>query len=251
MPLRDVTLTVLFNNHSQDPRLKAAHGMSCLIEGLDKTVLFDTGGDGIILLDNMKALGKDPKAVDIVVISHAHWDHSGGLFVFLHQAKPGIEVFVPRSVSALFRDHIALLGAKPTVVDDPVAILKGLHSTGEMGDDQLPADRHEQALVFEGENGPVVLTGCAHPAIVDIVGRAREIVPGAVDMVLGGFHLKDSKDDETARVIDGLKELGVRRIGPSHCTGDQHAPAFRQAWGDDGVVGFDVGAVVPLRAQAA
>ena len=250
MPLRDVTLTVLFNNHSRNPRLKAAHGMSCLIEGLDKTILFDTGGDGVILLDNMRALGKDPKAVDIVVLSHAHWDHSGGLFAFLHRARPGVEAVIPRAVSQVFREHAALLGAKVTVVDGPVGIVGGLHSTGEMGGEHLPADRREQALVFEGEAGAVVLTGCAHPDVVDIVRRAREIVPGAVDMVLGGFHLKDSEADVAERVIGGLKDLGVRRMGPSHCTGDKHTDAFRRTWGD-GLIGFDVGAVVPIRVRAA
>lgn len=249
MPTRDVTLTVLFNNNTRNPKLRAAHGMSCLIEGLSRTILFDTGGDGVILLDNMKVLGKDPKAVDVVAISHGHWDHSGGLFAFLHQARPGIEVFMPRAVSGLFREHAALLGAKVTVVDGPVEIVKGLHSTGELGDENLSTDKHEQGLVFEGEAGAVVLTGCAHPAIVDIVKRAHEIVPGAIDAVVGGFHLKDSKAEEAERVIDGLKGLGVRRMGPSHCTGETHTDAFRRVWGD-GLVGFDAGTTFTFKVAA-
>jgi 7,8-dihydropterin-6-yl-methyl-4-(beta-D-ribofuranosyl)aminobenzene 5'-phosphate synthase len=240
MPARDVTITVLFNNNTRDPKLRAAHGMSCLIEGLGRTILFDTGGDGVILLDNMKALRKDPKAVDVVALSHAHWDHSGGLFAFLHRARPGIDAFIPRAVSALFREHAALLGAKVTVVDGPVEIVQGLHSTGEMGGEHLPVDRREQALVFKGEAGAVVLTGCAHPDVVDIVRRANEIVPGAIDVVLGGFHLKDAETDVAERVIAGLKELGVRRMGPSHCTGEKHTDTFRRTWGD-GLVGFDAG----------
>lgn len=240
MPAPTATLTVLYNNHSRNPLVRPAHGMACLVEGLERTVLFDTGGDGVILLDNMKALGKDPQAVDAVVISHAHWDHTGGLFVFLHQARPGIEVFVPKSVSALFREHVALLGAKPTVVDAPLEILRGLHSTGEMGDAKLPADRREQALVFAGEAGAVVLTGCAHPAIVEIVRQAHHLVPGPIDAVIGGFHLKDAEADVAARAIAGLKGLGIRRIGPSHCTGDTHTEAFRRVWGD-GLIDFDAG----------
>ncbi|WP_316976754.1 MBL fold metallo-hydrolase [Shumkonia mesophila] len=249
MPAHDVTITVLFNNTTRDPRLKAAHGLSCLIEGLSRTVLFDTGGDGVILLDNMAALGKDPKAVEVVVLSHAHWDHSGGLFAFLHRARPGVEAFIPRAVSSVFREHAALLGAKVTVVDGPVEIVKGLHSTGEMGGEHLAVDRREQALVFEGEAGAAVLTGCAHPDVLDIVRRASEIVPGAIDVVLGGFHLKDSETDVAERVIDGLKGLGVRRMGPSHCTGDKHTDAFRRAWGD-GLVGFDAGTTFRLRMAA-
>lgn len=249
MPVRDVTISVLFNNSSRNPKLKAAHGLSCLIEGLGNTVLFDTGGDGVILLDNMKALGKDPKAVDKVVLSHAHWDHSGGLFAFLHQARPGVEAFIPRAVSGLFREHAVLLGAKVTVVDGPVEIVKGLHSTGEMGGEHLPVDRREQALVFKGEAGAVVLTGCAHPDVVDIVRRAHEIVPGAIDVVLGGFHLKDAEADVAERVIGDLKGLGVRRMGPSHCTGETHAEAFRRAW-SDGLVGFDAGTTFTFRMAA-
>jgi len=249
MAARDVTLTVLYNNTARDPALQAAHGLSCLIEGLARTILFDTGGDGDILLDNMKILGKDPATVDVVVLSHAHWDHSGGLFAFLHRARPGIDAFMPRAVSAGFREHAARLGANVTVVDGPVEIVHGLHSTGQMGGERLPPERREQALAFAGEAGTVVLTGCAHPDIVDIVRRAGEVVSGQIDAVLGGFHLKESDAEVAEAVILGLKALGVRRIGPSHCTGDQHRDVFRQTWGAN-VLAFDVGTVLTVRMAA-
>lgn len=249
MAVRDVTITVLYNNTTRDPVLRAAHGLSCLIEGLPRTVLFDTGGDGVILLDNMKALGKDPAAVDVVVLSHAHWDHSGGLFAFLHRARAGVDAFIPRAVSAVFREHAALLGANVTVVDGPIEIVDGVHSTGQMGGERLPAERREQALAFAGEAGTLVLTGCAHPDIVDIVSRANEIVPGDIDAVLGGFHLKESDAEVAEAVILGLKALGVRRIGPSHCTGEQHLDAFRRTWGAN-LIPLGVGTAFSFRMTA-
>ena len=99
MTSRTVDITVLFDDVSQDTSLQAAHGAAYLIEGLSRTILFDTGGDGYILLENMAKLGKNPKDVDLVVISHAHWDHSGGLFAFLREASDDVEVFVPKAVS--------------------------------------------------------------------------------------------------------------------------------------------------------
>ena len=125
MSAPEIVITVLFNDVAQDPRLQTAHGMACLIEGAGRTILFDTGGDGHILLDNMKALGKDPAQVDCIVISHMHWDHSGGLFTFLREVGE-IEVFMPKAISRDFRDHAAMLGARVTVVDEPLKVATGV-----------------------------------------------------------------------------------------------------------------------------
>lgn len=241
-----LTLTVLFNDTTDDPRLTAAHGFSCLIEGLEQTILFDTGGDGHILLENMANLDKNPAAVDIVVVSHAHWDHSGGLFTFLRRARGGIQAYFTKSVAKDFRDHAAFLGAKVHVVDEePVEILPGVTSTGQMGGEKLPIERREQSLVLDTADGTVVLTGCAHPNVVEIVRKARALRPGAIDLVLGGFHLKDSDSDAAAATIRELKGLGVRRMGASHCTGEQHMDAFREAWSGQ-TLSFGCGARVRL-----
>lgn len=249
MESHTVNITVLFNNVPKDPRLQPAHGMSCLIEGLPKTVLFDTGGDGEILLDNMAHLGKDPAAVDIVVISHAHWDHSGGLFTFLHKARRGIDVFLPKGVSKVFREHTALLGAKVHVVEESVEVTGGLRSTGQLGDDDLPDPMKEQAIILDTVEGPVVITGCAHPDILDIVKTSIDLVRGKIHCVLGGFHLHEKSDDEVDALIANLKELGINRMGPSHCTGGKQMQAFRAAWGAD-YVEFGCGTTLSFQVTA-
>jgi 7,8-dihydropterin-6-yl-methyl-4-(beta-D-ribofuranosyl)aminobenzene 5'-phosphate synthase len=233
MTNRSVEITVLFNNVAQDPAVQTAWGFSCLIEGLSQTVLFDTGGDGHILLGNMACLGKDPAAIDIIMISHKHWDHLGGLFTFLRQARKGVDIYFPKAVTARFREHAALLGAKPHVVDEaPAEILDGLLSIGQMGGPDLVEDRREQSIVLRGANGSVLITGCAHPGIVAIARRAREVGRAPLHMVLGGFHLLDTEEPALSGVIGELKDLGIEYLGASHCTGAKQMNAFRAMWGD-------------------
>lgn len=222
-----VTLTVLYNNVSSDPRLQTAWGMSCLVEGTEKTILFDTGGDGEILLSNMEKLGKRPGDIDMIVLSHIHGDHTGGLHDFLQQ-KGDVGIYVPESFPRDFERQAGKTGATVVRVDGPVRIEKGVYSTGQMG-----MMIREQALILRTGKGLVIITGCAHPGVVDIVKRAKEFCEGDVYLVFGGFHLMGSSERGVRRVIAQLRELGVRKAGPSHCTGEAPIAMFREAWGDD------------------
>lgn len=246
MTNRPVEIAVLFNNVAQDPTVQTAWGFACLIEGLSQTVLFDTGGDGHILLENMACLGKDPGAIDIIVISHKHWDHLGGLFTFLRQARKGVDIYFPKAVTARFREHAARLGATPHVVDEaPAEILDELLSIGQMGGPDLVEDKREQSIVLRGAKGSVLITGCAHPGIVSIARRAREVGRAPLHMALGGFHLLDKEEPALSVVIDELRDLGIEYLGASHCTGAKQMEGFRAAWGDR-FVNFGVGARVRL-----
>ena len=91
---------VVFNNVPYKEGLETSWGFSCLIEGLDKTVLFDTGGNGDILLSNMQRLGLAPEAVDAVVLSHIHGDHTGGLAPFWRKIPMSLSLCLNR-----FRPH--------------------------------------------------------------------------------------------------------------------------------------------------
>lgn len=235
-PWPPVTITVLYDNTTLSPGTQAAWGFSCLVEGLEKTVLVDTGGDGDILLANMEALRVQPDDVDVVVLSHGHNDHTGGLAEFVAH-NPDVTVYYPASLSASAVSRAQAAGASLEPVDAPVSICAGLIVISPMGS---PA---ESGLLVETREGHVLITGCAHPGIVEMVTAAAKLVNGPVSAVLGGFHLAARSVGQVERIIHGLKELGVERCGPAHCTGERATAQLRAAFGD-GFVGMGVGAIV-------
>jgi len=221
-----IRLTSVFNNILDQKGLKTGWGYACLIEGMGRTVLFDTGADGDILLDNMRRLGKDPADVDIVVISHIHHDHIGGLDAFLTE-NPTVTVYVPASFPPPVREEIRWR-AELVEVSGPMQIAPALFTTGELG-----RSIREQALVLKTGEGLVVVTGCAHPGIVDITRKAKELHGGSISLVMGGFHLISASDGTIGKIIAELQSLGVEHVAPSHCTGDGARALFREAWGTD------------------
>jgi 7,8-dihydropterin-6-yl-methyl-4-(beta-D-ribofuranosyl)aminobenzene 5'-phosphate synthase len=244
MTSQEIEFTVAYDDVPLDPLVETSHGFSCLIEKMDKTILFDTGGDGHLLLDNLQKLNKDPNHIDILVLSHQHWDHSGGLFTVLRSTGP-VAAYMPKAFPVSLAAHAKRLGADVTIVDGPIEIIPGVHSTGQMGGDELARGRREQSLVLDTADGTVVLTGCAHPGIVNIVKRAREVLSGDIAYALGGFHLQDTDDPAVKDVIDELKALGIKKMGASHCTGTRQIEMFRDAWDVD-FIPFGCGATLQL-----
>lgn len=230
---RSVRLTVVFNNEVADSTLASSWGFACLIRGYEKTILFDTGGDGAMLLANMHGMGLDPRSVQIVALSHEHHDHTDGLPAFL-EANPQVEIFMPGAFPDKIKDTAAK-AAKVNLVRGPVEFCKGAGSTGELGDKII-----EQALCLRTPRGLIVLTGCAHPGIQKIVAAAKEQTGEEIYLVGGGFHLGEADPAEIERVVAGLKALGVKKVAPTHCTGDKAVAALRAAWGDN-FVRLDLG----------
>jgi len=222
-----LSITVIFNNVAFDPKLETSWGLSCLVTGTEKTILFDTGGDGRILLQNMAVLGLSPQAVDTVFLSHAHGDHVNGLWEFLKQ-NSRVEVLVPDSFPQSFTQLVNESGAQVMPVRGPAQICPEVYSTGEMG-----FGIKEQAMILESPRGLIVITGCAHPGIVNIVRQAIAVRRQPVYMVMGGFHLMGYSEAQTREVINQLTLLGVEKVGPSHCTGDMPRSMFKAAWGGD------------------
>ena len=223
-----ITFTVLYDNNAYDADLTTAWGFSCLVErsGEEATILFDTGGQGDLLLSNMNSLGKAPHTVETVVLSHNHGDHTGGLSHLLRQGLQP-EIYVPASFPAITKGQIRA-AAELIEVDAPVEIAPGIWTTGQI-DGSIP----EQALAVESAEGWVVITGCAHPSIVEMVRAAKKATGGEIRLVMGGFHLGSASEQQITRIIEALQALGVQRVAPMHCTGAaarQHfAAAFDEA----------------------
>ena len=186
-------ITIVYDNEVKQPGLKADWGFSCLIEVQDTPkILFDTGASSSILLHNMNKLGIDPSDIGIVVISHPHGDHTGGLQDIL-KANKDAELYLPQS----FRGGI--LAKKITKVKQPVEIRHNIFSTGEL-------KGIEQSLVINTDKGLLVVVGCSHPGVESILNAASRF--GKVYGIIGGFH--------GFHDFNQLNDLSL--ICPCHCT---------------------------------
>lgn len=224
---KTIQISVVYDNVAYDPHLKTNWGFSCFIEGTDHPILFDTGGDGTTLLSNLEGLDIRPQDVKILFLSHFHWDHVGGVEDFLsHNAD--VEVWIPRSFPDEFKKDIEAAGARSKEVMNSVTICRNAHSTGELGRTII-----EQSLVVKTTKGLVVITGCAHPGIVEIVKTTKKLFQEAIYLVLGGFHLLNHSEADTREIIYEFQNLGVKGVAPSHCTGERAIKLFEASYGED------------------
>ena len=184
-------IIIIFDNEVWEEGLRPAWGFSCLVEAYGERILFDTGSNGSILLENMKKLDIEPTTIDTIFISHAHGDHTGGLSNFL-KIHP-IKVYIPYSYSKQCR------GRRIIRVKDPLKIYENIFSTGEL-------KGIEQSLVVKIETGLVVIVGCSHPGVKNILEATSQF--GKAVALIGGLH--------------GFHDFDLVRnlhfICPTHCT---------------------------------
>ncbi len=228
-----VTFTIVYDNNRyadiETEALRTSWGFACWITTEETTVLFDTGGDGVTLLQNLQEMDLDPLAVDAVVLSHAHGDHTGGLSALLGTgSRP--TVYVPASFSSTFKEGVR---AQTDLVEvtAPMTVAPGIHTTGEVGTGLI-----EQALAVETDEGLVVVTGCAHPGVDTMVRRAHEHLDGQIALVMGGFHLGGASRRRVEGIVADFQDLGVQGVAPCHCTGDAARRQFKDAFGEDCVL---------------
>jgi 7,8-dihydropterin-6-yl-methyl-4-(beta-D-ribofuranosyl)aminobenzene 5'-phosphate synthase len=221
-----VTFTVVYDNNGYDPVLRTAWGFSCWVKAGEATVLFDTGGDSATLLDNLAKLSLDPDEIDAIVLSHIHSDHTGGLTGLL---ATGIRptVYAPAAFPKSFKADVS---ARTDLVEvtGPIEISPGVYSTGQVG-----SNIAEQALVVQAGAGWAIVTGCAHPGIVEMVRGAKEVAGSGVMLAMGGFHLGGASESQIEDIIAKFRRLGVQRVAPCHCTGDRARRMFVDAYGAD------------------
>ena len=186
-------ITIVYDNEVKSKKLRGGWGFSSLIETANTPpILFDTGADSPTLLANMRELGIDAKRIGIIVISHAHGDHTGGLQDIL-EVNNNAEIYVPASL------WVAIPGRKVTTVTEPIEISEDVFSTGEL-------KGIEQSLAIKTDKGILVVVGCSHPGVGEIIDAASRF--GKVYGVIGGFH--------GFHDFNRLRDLSL--IVPCHCT---------------------------------
>ena len=187
---KDIKIAIVYDNTAKEG-FQADWGFSCLIETNNRRILFDAGANGSILLSNMEKLGIDPKTIDEVFISHAHWDHTGGLKDFLEQNSK-VTLYVPASYEPPQAEKIAR-------ITGPKGLDKNIFSTGELSG-------IEQSLVIKTEKGLVIIAGCSHPGVGNILRAASRF--GKPYALIGGLHGFSN--------FDLIKHLQL--VCPTHCT---------------------------------
>ena len=248
-------ITTLAENTAGMPDIIGEWGFSALVETDGMAVLLDTGkGHGII--HNAELLDVDLTKIDKVVLSHAHSDHTGGLREVLGKIGKEIEVIAAPNLWAekyraregkkhsyigipYTRAGLESLGARFTLTQEPVILTENIMTTGEVpivtdfekvgedyllvkvGDDyQVDNFPDDRALIVKTDVGLAVILGCAHRCMINTLLHAQKLTGvEEIHTVVGGCHLIHASEERIVKTIAALKDLDVKRVGVSHCTG--------------------------------
>jgi 7,8-dihydropterin-6-yl-methyl-4-(beta-D-ribofuranosyl)aminobenzene 5'-phosphate synthase len=271
--VRKVTVTVLCDNSVAGASVLAEHGLSLHVEAGDHAFVFDTGASGVFV-GNAARLGTDLSEAAPVVLSHGHYDHTGGLGTLLsaygrrevighpevfaakfsrQRSRPARRIGSPQS-----RRQLSRLGATFKLSTEPQEIAPGVITTGVIPRTtdfehisphfavrrgrKLARDSFddEQAVVVRTRRGLVVIVGCAHRGLINTIRRAIEVTgDGHVRTVIGGTHLAAAAPPQVERTVKELRALGVGRLVACHCTGfgpsAELRSAFRESFSPGGV----------------
>ncbi len=226
-------IIVLVDNNKYGHELETAWGISICIEKGGKTILFDTGPSPEVLIHNSMEMGANLSSTSIVLLSHEHGDHIGGISALDSYAHK-ITVYVPHEFPIRIIEQLRGKGYNVVIVNNTIEIMKNVYILKP-----LYGPPWEQALILNTSKGLVIITGCSHPGILNIVIEAIREFNKTPYMVIGGFHLIGLPLQQVEEIADQLVKLRVHKIYPLHCSGNRIrrylAEKYPQYYGDGGV----------------
>lgn len=266
-------ITILYDAFGPQSAMQKDWGFSALIEYQGKRILFDTGDNAEIFAHNAKTLGVDLTKLDFVVISHRHGDHIGGL-PYLLSVNPSVKIYAPKENFGIFgsslpssfyrrdaslpADRRYFDGRPPEVmqfgnawnrnfalVDKTTEIAPGIFLISLVSSNPGTLELHELSLAIKTPRGLVVIVGCSHPGIENILTVASTI-DAHIRLIAGGLHLVTTADQEIRRIAAALRNSWkVDSIAPGHCTGEPAFVALAEAFGDRYLYA-GLGSTIPL-----
>ncbi len=262
------TVRCLVDNNTLDTaRFQAEHGVSFAIETPASQLLFDTGQSGDVLVHNAAQLGLDLCQMDALVLSHAHYDHTGGLEAFLQKSRPGLPLYAHPD---LFRERYAIkdgqtrsIGLHITQTDlakhatlnlsvKPIQALPGVWTTGEItsrtefegrsahhfiqSDSGWQPDpyRDDMALVLDTLSGLILVCGCCHAGLLNTLMHMQRIFNKKIIAIVGGAHLTSldaNTLEHTITILRAINAQDMPYLFLNHCTGERALEALSQAFG--------------------
>lgn len=258
---KEIQITVLIENTVRLPGLKAEHGWSVYVETGHGVLIFDTGQSSQ-MVENAARLNLDLEKAERVVISHGHYDHTGGLpelmkinsrapihahpdiFKTRYYKRPGGS---PREIGIADKD---MERERFVFSREPAVLFPGCMTTGviPIGENHVTTEgsfyedrdatrkdaiQDDQALILEGGDGLIVILGCCHAGLKATLDQVHRLTGrSTISMVLGGMHLVDASKELVEQTIQALRDYSVSRIGLGHCTGYQGAIALQNAFRD-------------------
>jgi len=225
-----VHVTIIYDNYQADQSLQTDWGFACLVEFQGNQLLFDAGRKAELYKRNVELLGIHPEEIPALFISHEHGDHTAGI-PWITQVNPAIKCYLP----AAYAEQLEKRGHLPPHskgLAKPAHLYGPFYSTG----DNFEAFR-EQGLVVKTENGGVLITGCGHPGAIPMVEVAEKELGIEIHTVIGGLHLMRKSREELEQLAATLKEMGIKHICPTHCTGDASIAMLKESFGDGYISG--------------
>ncbi|MBN2590724.1 MAG: MBL fold metallo-hydrolase [Sedimentisphaerales bacterium] len=258
----DVHISVIVDNTALSPDLITEHGLSLWIEYKGKKILFDTGQSNAVI-SNAKKTGIDLASTDAVVLSHGHYDHTGGLSDTLDIAKKAEIYLHPLAIEPKFSQkasdvkYIGMPDSAKKVIESrhviwtatPVTLFSGMVITGQVprvnnyedvgGDFFLDENCQEpdgllddQTLFIESSKGLIVVFGCAHSGVVNILDYISKLTGcKKVYAVIGGMHLLNASQRRIKNTVETFKKYEVQKLIPLHCTGQKVMEHFKSFFG--------------------
>jgi len=254
------------------------HGLAFLIETEGRRLLFDTGQSGTVLLHNLELLGRSPETIDALAISHAHYDHTGGLPALLEHLQPGTAL---NANPDLFRERFSKREGKPDSIGlslsrealaarlalrlhgRPQELLPGVWTTGEIAErpeaegksdyhlmregEALVADAYQDdmSLVLESDETLTLLCGCCHAGLLNTLAHVERNFEQPIASIAGGLHLADAAAGELEHIGEVLAAMpALRGVYPNHCSGEAAFVALTQILGPSVVRPFPAGTVL-------